>query len=393
MKFFYKVCLGLAALCAVAFVVLLAGGYQAGLGLTLTAFFVLLALGVRSHPVLGDFAFTIWVFASVTLAMFYPGLLDEVGGFELTLLIVPLIQIIMFGMGAAMSLQDFAGVIKMPRGVLVGLVCQFTIMPIVGFSLATAFGFPSEIAAGVVLIGSAPGGVASNVMAYIAEANLALSITMTAVATLLSPILTPFLMELLAGQFVPIDFVDMMWSITKMVILPIGLGLLFNHFFHGKAKWLDQVMPVISMVAIAVIIAIITASGRDSLLTIGLLLVVAAIIHNFTGYFLGYWGSRLVGLDEDSCRAISLEVGMQNGGLASGIALEMGRVATVGLAPAVFGPWMNISGSALANWWRRRALESGHPGEDGHLGEGAASEEERRAERSGAAAPTSAETP
>jgi len=354
----YKISLVASGLCAIALLVaLIAGAGAAVAGPLAVGFFALLAVGVRVHPVLGDFTFTLAVFASVTFAMFYPGVLDTVGGFELTLLIVPLIQIIMFGMGASLSVEDFAGVMKMPKGVLVGLVCQFSIMPLVGLSLATVFGFSNEIAAGVVLIGSAPSGVASNVMAYIAGANLALSVTLTAVATLLAPVMTPFLMEMLAGQFVPIDFVEMMWSIIEMVIVPVVLGLLFNRYFHGKAQWLDDIMPVISMTAITVIIAIITAAGRDDLLAIGALLVAAAIVHNAAGYVFGYWGCRLLGMDETDCRTISIEVGMQNGGLASGIAMEMGKVATVGLAPAVFGPWMNITGSGLANWWRRQMLE------------------------------------
>jgi BASS family bile acid:Na+ symporter len=164
--------------------------------------------------------------------------------------------------------------------------------------------------------------------------------------------MTPLLMETFAGQFVPIDFVAMMISITKIVILPIIAGLVFNYFFHGKAKWLDKAMPIVSMAGIAFIIMIITAAGRDSLMTIGLFLILAAIIHNAAGYFLGYWSCRALKMKEQDCRTIALEVGMQNGGLASGIALEMGKVATIGLAPAVFGPWMNISGSSLATWWR-----------------------------------------
>jgi BASS family bile acid:Na+ symporter len=320
-------------------------------------FFACLAIGVRAHPVLGDFTFTLSVFASVTLAMFYPGLLDSVAGVELTIFIVPLIQIIMFGMGASLSVDDFARVIQMPRGVLVGVVCQFSIMPLVGFTLATTLGLPDEIAAGIVLIGSAPSGVASNVMAYISESNLALSVTLTAVATLLAPVMTPFLMEVLAGQFVPVEFWAMMWSIIKMIIAPVALGLLFNRYAHGKAQWLDDIMPIISMVAITVIIAIITAAGQESLLTVGLTLVAAAVVHNATGYLLGYWICRLIGMSEKDSRTISFEVGMQNGGLASGLAVEMGKVATVGLAPAIFGPWMNITGSALANYWRREALE------------------------------------
>lgn len=360
MEYIYKTALVASGLCALGLIAALIVGVGAAVaGPLAVGFFALLAIGVRIHPVLGDFTFTLAVFASVTLAMFYPGLLDTVGGFELTLLIVPLIQIIMFGMGASLSVEDFAGVMKMPKGVFVGLVCQFSIMPLVGLSLAMVFGFPAEIAAGVVLIGSAPSGVASNVMAYIAGANLALSVTLTAVATLLAPVMTPFLMEMLAGQFVPVNFVEMMWSIIEMVIAPVVLGLLFNRYFHGKARWLDDIMPIISMTAITVIIAIITAAGRESLLAIGALLVAAAIIHNAAGYFFGYWGCRLLGMDEIDCRTISIEVGMQNGGLASGIAMQMGKVATVGLAPAVFGPWMNITGSALANWWRRKALEEG----------------------------------
>jgi BASS family bile acid:Na+ symporter len=164
-------------------------------------------------------------------------------------------------------------------------------------------------------------------------------------------------MKYLAGSFVPIDFISMMITIIKIVILPIMLGLIFNYFFHGKAKWLDKTMPIISMGGITLIIMIITAAGRDDLLTIGILLIIAAIIHNLMGYLLGYWGCRLLRMKEQDCRTIALEVGMQNGGLASGIALEMGKISTVGLAPAVFGPWMNISGSSLATWWRDKDPE------------------------------------
>jgi BASS family bile acid:Na+ symporter len=321
-------------------------------GVPLIIFFLTFALGMRGNDRLKGFSFTLLIFAAVSISMFYPQTFVQWGDFQLKKLIVPLLQIIMFGMGTAMSFNDFYGVIKMPKGVLIGLICQFTIMPFLGFSLALLFNFPAEIAAGVVLIGSSPSGLASNVMAYLAKANVALSVTLTAVATVVAPFMTPLLMKYFAGAFVPIDFVSMMLSILKMVILPVVLGLVFNHFFHGKAKWLDKAMPVISMTAIALIIMIITAAGRDSLLSIGILLILAAIIHNLLGYLLGYWGCRLLKMKEQDCRTIALEVGMQNGGLASGIALEMGKVSTIGLAPAVFGPWMNISGSSLATWWR-----------------------------------------
>ena len=353
MRAVYRYFLIIAALCALGAVVLLILGGLAATGPAVVGFLVSLAIGGLGVPRLRQLAFTIWIFVSVAVAMYYPQYFQRAGDFEFTGLIVPLIQIIMFGMGTAMSLKDFAGVVKMPKGVFVGLACQFTIMPLVGLTLAWSFDFPAEIAAGIVLIGSVSGGVASNVMAYIAKANLALSITMTAIATLVAPLMTPLLMRLLANQFVPIDFVSMMISVAKIVLVPIVLGLLFNKAMHGRAKWLDRTMPLVSMAGIAVVLTIIVASGRDALLDIGLLLFLAAIMHNAIGYVLGYWGCRLIGLDEQSCRTISLEVGMQNGGLATGIAVEMGKVATVGLAPAIFGPWMNISGSALANWWRR----------------------------------------
>ena len=354
----YKVAFLLCILSGLVSIYLFASGQGANAGLWVVGFFLFLAIGFRGSKNLKGLSFTILVFAAVSVSMYFPAPFIQIGSFKMKSLIVPLLQIIMFGMGTAMSIKDFYGVIKMPKGVLIGLLCQFTIMPVVGFSLATLFQFPSEIAAGVVLIGSSPSGLASNVMAYLAKANVALSVTLTAVATVLAPFMTPLLMEFFAGAFVPIDFWGMMLSIVKIVLLPIALGLIFNHFFHGKTPWLDKAMPVVSMTAIALIITVITAAGRDNLLTIGALLILTAIIHNLLGYFFGYWGCKLFRMKEQDCRTIALEVGMQNGGLASGIALEMGKVATVGLAPAVFGPWMNISGSSLASWWRDKKIKS-----------------------------------
>jgi BASS family bile acid:Na+ symporter len=384
----------------------------------LTAFFVLFALGFQTREKLKSFSYTFWIFAAVTASMYYPQLFTQVGDFELKKLIVPLLQIIMFGMGSQLSIRDFSGVIKMPQGVVAGLICQFSIMPLVGFALAGLFGFSPEIAAGIILVGSSPSGLASNVMSFIAKANLALSVTLTAFATILAPFVTPALMKLLAGQYIPIDFWSMMLGIMDIVILPIIAGLVFNaiaysatglrsiivqviaylfiialknyiymattsvllgmavglflqnllwfiilpvvagfifkYLARGSEDWLNKTMALVSMVGIAVIIAIITAAGRDDLLKIGLLLILACFLHNVIGYVLGYRIARLLGLDEQSSRTIGLEVGMQNAGLASGIALQIGKVATVGLAPAVFGPMMNITGSSLANWWRNK---------------------------------------
>jgi BASS family bile acid:Na+ symporter len=258
----------------------------------------------------------------------------------------------MFGMGTAISAKDFVGVVKAPQAVFIGLACQFTIMPFVGAGLALAFGLEPEIAAGIVLIGAAPSGLASNVMAYISRGNLALSVTLTTFATLLAPFITPFYMSWLAGQLIPIDPWGMMRDITEITILPIVAGLIFNYFLHGRTEWLDRLMPKISMGGIAVILMIMTAGGRDNLLQIGLLLILISLLHNVTGYVLGYWSCRAMGLDERSCRTISFEVGLQNAGLATGLATEMGRAATLGLVPTVFGSLMNITGATLATYWR-----------------------------------------
>ncbi len=350
--------LGLAAfLLALVSVYLYISEEYATLGPVLVAFFITTSMALRGHQTLRGFSFGLLIFASVTIAMYFPSYFVSWGTFQLKSLIVPLLQIIMFGMGTSLSVKDFAEVSKNPKAVFIGLGCQFTVMPLVGFSLAMLFDFPPEIAAGIVLIGSSPSGLASNVMCYIGKANLALSVTLTAVATLLAPLVTPLLMKFLGGQLIPIDVLAMMWGITKMVILPIIGGLIFNKIFHGKTKWLDKAMPLLSMGGIVFIISIITASGRDNLLTMGLLLVLLGFIHNISGYFFGYWGCRLFRMDERSCRTIAFEVGMQNAGLASGIASEMGKVATLGLASAIFGPMMNITGSSLATWWRDRPTE------------------------------------
>ena len=375
-----------------------------------------LAFGVRFIPKLKGTSYSLFILTAVTISLFYPKYFLGAGDFEFKLLIVPLLQIIMFGMGSQMSLQDFAGVIRMPKGVIAGVICQFTIMPVVGITIASIFKFPAEIAAGIILVGSSPSGMASNVMSFIARANLALSVTLTAFATLLSPLVTPLLMKVFAGELIEVNFWNMMAGIFNMVILPICAGLIFNLFSNGMKSLqnallqiasyvvliflknfiafqtagmavsalflnflkdllifivlpilgsyvfrylakgdkvvLGKLLSFISMLGIGIIITVITAAGRDSLMDVGLLLVLACFLHNIFGYSLGYGISKLLRMKEQDCRTIALEVGMQNGGLASGLALQMGKVATVGLAPAIFGPMMNITGSSLASWWK-----------------------------------------
>ncbi len=348
--------------CSVILGLLALGVLIFGKGLSATGPFVIgalicLAIGGLAVPQIKQMSFTIWVFAAVAVGMYYPQYFHQIGNFKFTGLIVPLIQLIMFSMGTEMSLKNFEGVVKTPKAVVIGLVSHFTIMPLVGFTLAKSFGFPPEIAAGVILMGSVPSGVTSNVLAFIAKANMPLSVTIAAISTLVAPVMTPFLMKILAGQYVEIDFVKMMLHVVKIIIVPIVLGLIVNKIIRNGVKWLQTIMPIISMCGVLMMLIVIVSSGRDSLLKIGPLLFIASIIHHTTGYLLGYWSGRLMRLDERSCRTISLEVGMQNGGLAAGIALQMGKIATVGLAAAIAVPWMTISGSLLANWWRNRTVK------------------------------------
>ncbi len=354
----HKALLRLSPVFLIAAVVLFLAGQPLIGGSVLTAFFLIASVGVRGSRKLRGISYSLMIFAAVSLAMCFPAPFVAWGRFKLSSLIVPLLQIIMFGMGTAMSVKDFVGVVKSPKAVGIGLVCQFTIMPFVGAGLAMAFRFPPEIAAGVILIGAAPSGLASNVMAYIGKANLALSVTLTTVSTLLAPFITPFYMQWLAGRYIPIDTWSMMWSIIKITIIPIAAGLLFNRLFHGKTSWLDRLMPKVSMAGIAVILMIMTAGSRNDLLAVGLILILVTLLHNTAGYVLGYWSCRALRMDERSCRTISFEVGLQNAGLATGLAQELGRL--VALAPVVFGSLMNITGATLATWWREKPIDDGH---------------------------------
>jgi len=392
------------------------------MGLILVAGLVAVALVFMTHPTLKSVAFTAWVFVFVAASMVWPGAFGKWFGFDLKFLIVPLIQIIMFGMGTTLSAADFTRVLAMPWPVVVGIVLQYTIMPFVGFGLATAFGFEPEVAAGVILIGSAPGGVASNVINYLARCNVPLSVTMTAISTLISPVMTPLMMKLLAGKHIEVSFVRMMIDICNMIIVPVVAGLAANRVLYGRERflqrgrplagialasvgaavcvgilpstllgglqsglilgfalvgvvavaklvvnvwvrgprnWMDRALPVISMAGICFIIAIITARSAADLKRVGAALLAAAMLHNLLGYLLGYWGARALRLNVVDARTVAVEVGMQNGGLASGLAMNTLQSAKAALAAAIFGPWQNVSGSILASWWRRRPAPPG----------------------------------
>ena len=334
------------------FYLILTGNYGPS-GPFLIGFMVLVGIAFNLNKKLKGYTYTVMIFGAATLALYFPQPFISFKGYALSQLITPLIQFIMFGMGTAMALKDFIQIGKNPKGVFIGLVCQLTLMPLSGWAIAHWSGLPIEIAAGIILVGCSPSGVASNVISYLAKANLALSITITALSTLLAPFATPFLMKWLAGSMIEINVGVMMWSIVKMVIIPIGAGLLVNHLFRNKIIFLQKVMPTLSMVVVAIVIVLITASGRDNLLDIGFILLGLVLLHNIVGYLLGYSASKALGLDERDSRTIALEVGLQNGGMAGALAKEMGKLATVGLAPAVFSIIMNITGSVLASYWHK----------------------------------------
>ena len=338
----------------VAFLVLLGVESRTWSGAALSGAFLLLAIASAGYAPLRQWSFTLWIVTAVVLGMSFPSWFIGVGEFKYKTLFVPILQVIMFCMGTTLSIGDFTRVVRMPAGVGVGLVCQFSIMPLIGFCLVKLFGLPPEIAAGVVLVGVSPSGLASNVMAFIAKADVALSVTMTAVATLLSPLLTPFLMKTLAGEFIQVDAIGMMWSMTKLVVIPVLAGLAFHHLVYHRAKWMERAMPMVSMVGIMLMTVFTVAIGRDNLIATGLLLILVCFLHTTSGYTLGYVACRLLRLPEQTCRTIALEVGMQNSGMAATIAQTMDKLATLGIAPILFGPIMNTTASGIANFWRTR---------------------------------------
>lgn len=357
MKPIFKIVMGLGALSLLAAAGLYAISEQSTAEPFLIAGIVSVALGVRGVSALKGFAYPLMIIGVVSTALIFPQYFIEINGYKLAGLITPLIQLIMFGMGITMNYRDFLGVFKAPKGVFVGIFSHFTIMPLLGLALASISNFSPEIAAGMILIGCAPNAVAANVISYLAKANLALSITLTSIATLLAPFLTPLLMKLLGGSFIEIDVIAMMWDIMKMVIIPITLAIGINELMKDRMKWINSVMPVVSMFGIAFIIIIVTAVGRESLLTVGPLLILLVLIHNLLGYTLGYWIAKMFGMDEKDSRTIAINVGMQNAGLSKGLAHGMGKLGTVGLAPMIYGPMMNISGSILASYWKGKPID------------------------------------
>ena len=267
----------------------------------------------------------------------------------------PMLGVIMFGMGLTLSPQDFRIVLSRPKDILIGCLAQFTVMPLLALGLSWAFALPKELALGVILVGCCPGGTASNVITYLAKGDLALSVGMTATSTLLAPLLTPLLVWLLAGTMVQVDTIGMLLSIVYVVIAPIAVGLIFQRYLPQFTKAIVPYLPAFSSIAIALVVGIIVAHNADRLLVGGLIVVLVVILHNLCGLSLGYIIGRLLNLPEPKKRAISIEVGMQNSGLASSLAtLHFAAYPLATIPGAIFSVWHNISGALVARIYARK---------------------------------------
>lgn len=267
-----------------------------------------------------------------------------------------LLGVVMFGMGLTLKAVDFKLILTHPKPVIFGVLAQFIIMPLAAFTIAYLLQLPSELAAGLVLLGSVPGGTASNVMVYLAKGNVPLSITMTSFSTILAPLLTPLLLLLLAGQWMPVNAVSMFMSIIQVIIIPIVLGLLVKKLLPNIVEKSLNIVPLISVLAIITIVSAVVAGNVNNIASAGFLVFIGVFLHNGTGLLLGYYAAKLMGLSELDRRAISIEVGMQNSGL--GVALATAHLGPLAALPSALGAvWHNISGPILATYWSKRPVK------------------------------------
>lgn len=264
-----------------------------------------------------------------------------------------LLGVVMFGMGLTLKPVDFKVIATHPFPVIVGVLSQYTVMPLVAFIIAYLLNLPAELAAGLVLLGSVPGGTASNVMVYLAKGNVALSVAMTSLSTMIAPLLTPLCLLLLAGQWLPVDPVAMFTSIVQVIIIPIVLGLVVRRFLPKVVDKSISVIPLISVAAILIIVSAVTAANAANVLSTGFIVFMAVFLHNSFGLLLGYFIAKFMGLSENDRRAISIEVGMQNSGL--GVALATAHFSPLAALPSVWGAiWHNISGPIIATFWANK---------------------------------------
>lgn len=291
--------------------------------------------------------FPLWAILFSALAWWQPELF---AGHKSSIL--PLLALVMFGMGLTLTLADFGRILRMPRLIVLGALLQFGLMPLAAWVISLLLGLNPLLTAGMVLVGASPGGTASNVVCYLAGGNVALSITLTAVSTLLAVLLTPWLSWLYLNATIDVPVLDMLKSIVQLIIVPVMLGITLNHFLHARLRPLQHVFPLLSVAAIVLIIAIIVALNHARLSELSPLLLLAVALHNLTGLVGGYAVPRLLGYDTKACRTLAIEVGMQNSGLAVALALKY-FAPLAALPGALFSIWHNLSGSLLASLWRR----------------------------------------
>lgn len=299
-----------------------------------------------------------WIASNITLvvvlvtalALAFPPSFTWIGGGAIT----PMLGVVMFGMGLTLKPNDFRPVLMRPKDIIVGELAQFVVMPGLGWLICHVLDLPKDLALGVILVGCCPGGTASNVICYLAKGDVALSVAMTAVSTLLAPLVTPALVMLLAGKSVDVDVVGMFMSIVQVVILPIVLGFLVSHYFSRLTQKVVPILPMVSTLAIAFIIGIVVSLNARSIMACSMIVAVAVILHNLLGLLLGYFAGKAMGLKSDKRTAISIEVGMQNSGLATSLAATHFAMYPMAAVPgAMFSVWHNFSGSIAASIFRR----------------------------------------
>ena len=289
------------------------------------------------------------------IALVFP---DPVKGVIKTSYVNTLLGIVMFGMGMTLKLSDFKVVFTKPKAVITGILSQYIIMPLLAFLLVKIFNLDPALAVGVILVGSCPGGTSSNVMTYLAKGDVALSVGMTACTTILAPVVTPALVLLLGGATINVSYMSMLMSIVQVVLVPIVLGFVINHFFEKFAQACAKVLPLISVIAICLIIMAVVAANAAKIMTVGWLIVVVVMLHNLCGYALGYGVGKVLGLSRDQMRTLSIEVGMQNSGLATSLAtMHFATMPLAAVPGTVFSVWHNISGAIYANILARTAKE------------------------------------
>ncbi len=291
------------------------------------------------------------VLITAILALAFPSTLQQIR----PTIINYLLGVVMFGMGLTLNLNDFKIVFSRPKDVVIGCLAQFTVMPLLAWALTRMFSLDEALALGVVLVGCCPGGTASNVITYLAKGDLALSVGMTGVSTLLAPILTPLLTWALAGKSVDVDVVGMLLSILWVVILPITIGLIVKWIWPKFTDKTVDYLPAFSSIAIATIVAIIISANAQKLMSGGLVIIAVVMLHNICGLGLGYLIGQLLRLTEPKKRAVSIEVGMQNSGLASSLAtLHFAAYPLATIPGAIFSVWHNISGAMVARIYSRK---------------------------------------